>query len=603
MVGARAHYDDRRNILSLHLATLERRYNAVAWSRLATLLPALVLPLASAWVSIGALGWTVAGVCAVAFTSLVVIHGRIASQRQRASAAHAYFDRGIQRLDGRWASFPEHGQAFHDDDHAYGLDLDIFGTGSVFQLINDARTPVGERMLAGWLKQGAAPSAIAQRQIATRELSALHSLREEFAVAGATATSAASDPAPFVAWASGPASLAALGAIKAIAWGLPSVCIALAIASSRIPVLVGSLVVCFLAEMALLAHLEPKLRTALDAACRRSEDLQRFAKMIEIVEKHGFESSALKLIQQRLGASGAAASVELGRLSRIVSTLEARENGAFRATLGVMLLWDVHGVAALERWQRRVGPHVPGWIDALAETEALCSLATFAFEHPGYCYPEVTSEALHFEATGLGHPLLDAQRVVVNTVSLPEPGAVLLVTGSNMSGKSTLLRAVGIAAVLAQAGAPVCAWSLRMSACQVCTSMRISDSVRDGVSRFYAEILKIKRVVDAAGQEQGVLFLLDEILHGTNSRERHIGARSVIRTMVGKGAIGAVSTHDLALADLSETLAGKVRTVHFQEQLQGEEMSFDYQLREGVVTSGNALRWMRRVGLPVEEEG
>jgi DNA mismatch repair ATPase MutS len=249
-----------------------------------------------------------------------------------------------------------------------------------------------------------------------------------------------------------------------------------------------------------------------------------------------------------------------------------------------------------------VGTSARGWLEALGRFEALSSIATFAFEHPGYGLPEIGEAELAFDAKGLGHPLLDEDRRVLNDVTLPGAGAALLVTGSNMSGKSTLLRSIGVAAVLAMAGAPVCARTLRIGPCVVRTSMRVSDSLRDGISRFYAELLKLKGVVETARSGRPVLFLLDEILHGTNSRERHIGARSILRTLVGRNTTGAVSTHDLALAELEQSMAGKVRNVHFEEQVINGNMTFDYLLRDGVVRSGNALRWMRTVGLEVDED-
>jgi DNA mismatch repair ATPase MutS len=235
----------------------------------------------------------------------------------------------------------------------------------------------------------------------------------------------------------------------------------------------------------------------------------------------------------------------------------------------------------------------------VAQLEAICSLATFAYENPDYAFADLEEGPLHFEAAGLGHPLLPRSSRVLNDVSLPSPGHVLLVPGSNMSGKSTLLRSIGLSAVLGMSGAPSCCNNLRMSPCAVRSSMRVEDSVRGGVSRFYAELQQIKRVCETAKQRP-VLFLLDEIFHGTNSRERHIGARSVVRRLIEHGAVGAVSTHDVALAALTEVLEDKIHLVHFQEDIRDGEMVFDYKLRQGVVKSGNALRWMRHVGLDVD---
>jgi DNA mismatch repair ATPase MutS len=267
-------------------------------------------------------------------------------------------------------------------------------------------------------------------------------------------------------------------------------------------------------------------------------------------------------------------------------------------------MWDVHCAFALLGWRARAGERVRAWLDALGEVEALGSLAGFAFEHPAFAWPELTPGPL-LEARAVGHPLLPEARRVGNDVRLPVAGRALVVTGSNMSGKSTMLRALGVNAVLAFAGAPVCAVTMRIGAARVATSMRIEDSLEEGVSHFYAELRRLKRVLDWAGEKgrPPVLFLLDEILHGTNSRERVLGACAVVRELVGCGALGAVSTHDLGITALERELGGKVENVHFEEQVEGEAMTFDYVLRPGIVQSSNALRLMRAVGIAVPDDG
>jgi DNA mismatch repair ATPase MutS len=296
----------------------------------------------------------------------------------------------------------------------------------------------------------------------------------------------------------------------------------------------------------------------------------------------------------------------MASLSRIVGFLDARNNEVFRFFIGPMLMWDLWCALALDSWRSRAGRVAFGWFRALAELEALASLAGFAFERPDHCFPEIVSEPT-IDAVTLGHPLIEADKRVSNDVTMAGPGHALVVTGSNMSGKSTLLRAVGINVVLANAGAPVCAKSMRVGRLVVATSMRVSDSLDEGTSRFYAELKKLKLVLDLArktkkGDLHGtVLFLLDEILHGTNTRERLIGARAILRELLKLGAMGAVSTHDLGLGDLEGEMPEQVRNVHFEEQVAGEVMTFDYKLRTGIVQSSNALRLMKIVGLDVIE--
>ncbi|RYE83354.1 MAG: DNA mismatch repair protein MutS, partial [Myxococcales bacterium] len=288
----------------------------------------------------------------------------------------------------------------------------------------------------------------------------------------------------------------------------------------------------------------------------------------------------------------------LGQLERLASWGEARHNALFRLLVGPVVLYDLHLSLALDRWRRRHGARVEGWLEALAETLALAGLGTYAFDHPAATMPELVEGPASFTAEGLAHPLLPPDRRVANDVTLTGPGQALLITGSNMAGKSTLLRSMGIAAVLAQAGAPVEARRLALTPINVRTSIRVSDSLASGYSHFYAELLALKRVVDEAGQGP-VMFLLDEILHGTNSAERQAGAKAVIAHLLRQGSLGVVTTHDLGLAELVDDLPGQVTPVHLLEHQEGDRMTFDYRLRPGLLRSGNALALMRQLGLPV----
>jgi DNA mismatch repair ATPase MutS len=321
--------------------------------------------------------------------------------------------------------------------------------------------------------------------------------------------------------------------------------------------------------------------------------------MLKLLETLPADSKALSELQRSVQTQeGERPSLAMRRFERIVGWFELRHNGLVYPFINVLLLWDIHCVIALERWQLSCGKVLRGWFLTLGELEALSSLAAFTADNEDYVFPELVDEPV-FEAEGLGHPLVDKGKRVNNDVHLPGPGRGLLVTGSNMSGKSTLLRAVGINAVLALSGAPVAARGLRLFPLAVRTSMRISDSLSQGVSHFYAELRTLKSVLDAARGSTPVLFLLDEILHGTNSRERQIGARWVLGELLRLGALGAVSTHDEGLCQLPEPLASQLEQVHFRETMAGDEMNFDYRLRQGPVTSGNALRLMRSMGIPV----
>jgi DNA mismatch repair ATPase MutS len=330
--------------------------------------------------------------------------------------------------------------------------------------------------------------------------------------------------------------------------------------------------------------------------------------MLQIIENERFDTPLLRRLQSDLAppAGGRKASAEVQSLSNIVSFLDARHNEVFRFFIGPLVLWDAHCVLALEAWRKRTGKSVRRWLEVIGEAEALASLAGFADDHPEHAWPTL-SETPTFRVEGLGHPIVDPRSLVRNDVELRGPGTALLVTGSNMSGKSTLLRSMGVNAVLAMAGAPVVARRFVTSVFEVRTSMWARDSLAKGVSHFYAELQKLKRVVDGIDSGRPLFFLLDEILQGTNSRERVIGARSVLRHLLERRAMGAVSTHDVGLLDLPPELDARLDKVHFEEQVHKKDdgtstMSFDYRLREGVVRSTNALRLMKSVGIDVDLE-
>jgi DNA mismatch repair ATPase MutS len=324
----------------------------------------------------------------------------------------------------------------------------------------------------------------------------------------------------------------------------------------------------------------------------------RYGTLLEIIERLELADPLLQELRARLTTRAGTPSVAMGRFRRLVGWFDLRHNGMIYPFVNLLFLWDLNCAIALERWQRQTGKQLRDWFDVIGWFEALSSFASFYADEPGASFPEF-SESACFEADGLSHPLLRAESRVENPVVLSHAGSALLVTGSNMSGKSTLLRAMGVASVLALAGAPVTARKLKMSRLSVATSIQVSDSLEQGVSHFYAEISKLKRVVDAAASAGPVLFLLDEILHGTNSRERQLGARWVLAEMIRNGSLGAISTHDQELCNLPSELMQNVELVHLRESVQDGKMTFDYRVYPGPVTSGNALRLMRIVGLDV----
>jgi hypothetical protein len=604
-VDARAIYEQGQTDRSREVAALEARARTIGTARLVLAAAAVALLGGLVWGGLGRIAWVALGADVVAFVTLIFVHASVHDRKERASAALRFHQRGLARLDHAWDRLPATSERFRSAEHPFAADLDVFGRSSLMQLVDATETRFGEEHLAGLLSQiqpGTWPDEVLSRQQAVRDLVRRPVFRERLAMAGGVLADEKPDPAPLLAWAEESGALPA--PLVVLAWVVPAGLLALSVAEPWLGLHAGVLTIAVLGTMALGLAVGTRLAPMLQAASTRESAATRWRAMIAAIEAEPFEAPRLVQLRERLATGERSASREIAALERIVGFVDARNSEVFRFLIGPLLMWDVHCARALMRWRTRAGGRVRAWLEALGEVEALASIAGFAHEHPTFAWPDPTPEPC-FEGRAIGHPLIAGDRRVGNDVDLPSGARALVVTGSNMSGKSTLLRAVGVNAVLAFAGAPVCATALRIGPARVATSMRIDDSLEHGVSHFYAELRRLKRVLDLAHETDrpAVLFLLDEILHGTNSRERVIGACAVVRELLGCGALGAVSTHDLGITALERELGGKVENVHFEEQVRGEEMTFDFVLRPGIVQSSNALRLMRAVGIAAGDDG
>jgi hypothetical protein len=336
---------------------------------------------------------------------------------------------------------------------------------------------------------------------------------------------------------------------------------------------------------------------------RRARDLSLLASLLALVERHRFESPRLQALHRTLeetnrGRLGPLPSRRIARLGNLIELLDSRRNQFF-APIAVLLLWGTQIAYAIERWRAESGPAIGRWLNVVGDFEALCALAAYAYENPDDPFPELVSEGPLYDGKDLGHPLVPRHAMVPNDLLLSRDLRVLVVSGSNMSGKSTFLRTVGINAVLAQAGAPVRARSLRLSPLTVGATLRIQDSLQEGRSRFYAEVLRVRQVVELTRGPLPLLFLLDEIFAGTNSHDRRLGAEAVVTGLVRAGAVGLVTTHDLSLTHIVDRLSPQAANIHFADSFESGVMKFDYRVHEGVVRHSNALALMRAVGLEV----
>ncbi|HVC20096.1 MAG TPA: hypothetical protein VNE16_08470 [Vicinamibacterales bacterium] len=553
---------------------------------------------AGAWLVFGrhalSAGWL--GVPVVAFIALAVRHNRVIADRTDVREAVRFYERGLARLEDRWAGTGSTGVRFLEDHHLYARDLDLFGEGSLFELLSTATTPTGEATLAGWLCHPADPREIAGRQAAVAELRPNLALREDLVVAGAGAVA---PEAPGLGDWGGRPPLLTSRAARALAALLAATTVVtfagwMAAGWGSAP-LVGALLV----EALFAAGFRRRVHLVLADLEPAARHLERLARLLARLERERFTGDRLVALQRRLDTDHRPPSVRIGQLTRLVALVDSQKNQFF-APFAAALLWSTQLAFAVDAWRRRAGPGIADWLAVAGEFEALCALAGYSFEHPADPFPELVEAGPIFDGEALGHPLIAGARCTRNDVRLGGGAPqVLLVSGSNMSGKSTLLRTVGVAAVLALAGAPVRAARLRISPLAIGATLRIEDSLQAGRSRFYAEITRLRELVDLGRGPRPLLFLLDEIFHGTNSHDRRLGADAVVRSLAGLGGIGLVTTHDLALTALADTAGGAVANVHFEDQFEAGRMTFDYRLRPGVVQHSNALALMRAVGLPV----
>lgn len=529
------------------------------------------------------------------FIALMAIHERVNRRRDHFARAVAYYERGLKRIGDVWAGSGETGERFAAPHHPFAEDLDLFGRGSLFELLSTARTRAGEETLASWLLHPATIEEIRARQEAVAELRPRLDLREDLALLAAEVRTGV-DAGMLTAWGSAPpvhfskalrlaapiigiASLAAVIAWLALGWAMAAL---------------AALVV----EGIFFFLVQERVGHVIAAVEGPSRDLKLFSETLARIERERFSSPRLKELRAALDTGGHPPSEQIARLSRMVEILDSTRNIIF-APLALILLIPAQLAFAIERWRQVSGRAVGDWLAAVGEFEALSSFAGYSAEHPADPFPEMVKDGPCFIGEGLAHPLIPSARAVANDVALDERQSALIVSGSNMSGKSTLLRTVGINAVLAQAGAPVRARRLRLSPLTLGASIHILDSLQEGSSRFYAEITRLRQIVDLAKGERPLLFLLDEILSGTNSHDRRIGASSVVKGLVERGAIGLLTTHDLALTEIAEELGGRAVNVHFEDHLEGGKMTFDYRMQPGVVRKSNAIELMRAVGLDV----
>ena len=581
-------YEKRLHARQQHAARLAEQDSRLSNARLACFV-ALAAVAGAVWLQ-ALPSWELAWIPAGLFGVLVVIHQRVANRQADVQRRVAHYQAGMQRMRHEIPADAMQGPA-PDAQHPYAADLDLFGRDSLFCLLCTAKTAAGEHTLARWLLEPAAAAEVHERQAAVQELRERLDLREDLSGLAANMRQSV-HPQALVRWAEGPqrmrsglqwlfaaCNVAFLGSLAAClgGWVGPG------------PVLAAILV------QALIQRLvEPQVETVMALLEQPSRELPVLARVIARLFAENVQCARLQRLKADLQSGSGSAARPIGVLGRWVDLYDSHKNQLF-AVIAWLLLWGPHFAILVERWRQKHGQRVAAWLRSTGDFEALLSVAGYAFEHPTDVFPEIVPGGPQFVATGLAHPLLPLGRGISNDVRLDTQCRLLMVSGSNMSGKSTLLRTIGSNAVLALAGAPVRAQALRLSVLQLGATLRVQDSLHTGTSRFYAEVQRLRQLLELTDKPVPLLFLIDEVLHGTNSHDRAVGAGAILKSFLARGAIGLCTTHDLALTE-EAPMIGAVN-VHFVDDLVDGKLHFDYRMREGVVQKSNALALMRAVGL------
>jgi hypothetical protein len=606
--GAAADYIRRAAHADRKAAILGRRSRHVSYLRLAA---AALSAVGFVLIATGRNGLAAALLASLGlglFVALAVYHAGVERRRQHAAGFAVLNREALARLERRWDALPAAWQPGPLDDHPYAADLDVFGHASIVQLAGPVHTPTGRRALAGWLLaiDRATPTDVRDRQAAVAELAPALDFRQDLTLA-ARATPhdvGGHELGAFVAWAEGDSWLLARPWISLLALALGVATVTGAILYYAEWIRGPWFAITATLGWLLRAWVQTPLE-ATNAGAGGERALRGWSALLRLLGAQRWQSPPLAAAQAVLEQEHVRSA--LNSLETGVSLADFRLSTWLYLPVQTLTLWDLHVWWALERWRAKHGRQVRGWLEAIGRVEGLAALASIAYDHPAWAFPTLVDtpapDALRLDATALGHALLSNASRVTNDVAIGPKGRFLLVTGSNMSGKSTLMRAVGVNVVLAHAGAPVCAEAMHLPLVALHTSMRVADSLERGLSLFMASLVRLERIVRAAReapQARPVCYLLDEVLQGTNSAERRVAVRTIVDHLLASWAIGVVTTHDLDLAR-DPAFAAHAESVHLQETLTGAgdavTMTFDYRVRPGPATGGNALQLLRLLGL------
>lgn len=535
------------------------------------------------------------------FFILVKVHNRLFIRKEWLETQARIIQEELQALSGDYSSF-EDGKEYVNPEHPYSFDLDIFGRRSLFQSINRTCTFFGKVRLAEWLQNHLHEKAsIEKRQEMVREISEHTLFREQFRVAGLVHHSQSSDAEKIQAWSQSPAQYLHAGWVKAFIWGVPVINSLLLITSLAGWTSFSWLGLSFGIFLVLSFGIIKRATYIQETYGKQLKSLNGYARLIALAKAEDWKSAGMQELMERFNLNGQSPVQALQQLSKELDRLDLRNNQFLYVLLEGSIFFQLQEIVRIERWKVRYGQHISEWLETVGELDTLCSLGTFAYNHPQYTYPELTEKPFCFLATQMGHPLMPASQCVKNDATIPSRPFFLIITGANMAGKSTYLRTIGVNYLLACIGAPVCCERLKLYPNQLITSLRTSDSLSDNESYFFAELKRLKRIIDLLNQGQQLFIILDEILKGTNSMDKQKGSFDLIRQFMQLKANGIIATHDLLLGSLIKQFPEEIRNYCFEADIKENELTFSYKLREGVAQNMNACFLMKKMGIILQE--
>lgn len=532
---------------------------------------------------------------------LVKIHNRFFIRKEWLETQARIIQEELQALSGDYSSF-EDGKEYVNPEHPYSFDLDIFGRRSLFQSINRTCTFFGKVRLAEWLQNHLhEKTSIEKRQEMVREISEHTLFREQFRVAGLVHHGQSPDAEKIQAWSQSPAQYLHAGWVKTFIWGVPVINSLLLITSLAEWTSFSWLGLSFGIFLVLSFGIIKRATYIQETYGKQLKSLNGYARLIALAKAEDWKSAGMQELMERLDLNGQSPVQALQQLSKELDRLDLRNNQFLYVLLEGSIFFQLQEIVRIERWKARYGQHINEWLETVGELDALCSLGTFAYNHPQYTYPELTEKPFCFLATQMGHPLMPASQCVKNDATIPSRPFFLIITGANMAGKSTYLRTIGVNYLLACIGAPVCCERLKLYPNQLITSLRTSDSLSDNESYFFAELKRLKRIIDLLNQGQQLFIILDEILKGTNSMDKQKGSFDLIRQFMQLKANGIIATHDLLLGSLIKQFPEEIRNYCFEADIKENELTFSYKLREGVAQNMNACFLMKKMGIILQE--